>query len=97
VHGRNILKRLEKMEHVFRILLGQGAPSGGQVKIGPSVQIGTYVQEHETLDYERTLIDTVRQAAKLSEDAAVRFLGFCLTPPRCWGIICSHVSRSGNW
>jgi len=60
---------------LFRLILGQETPSGGEIAIGPSVKIGYYAQEHETLDYERTLIETVRQAAPLSEDAAVRFLG----------------------
>ena len=60
---------------LFRLILGQEMPTGGQIKIGPSVKIGAYAQEHETLDYGRTLIDTVRQAARLSEEAAVRFLG----------------------
>ena len=67
---------------LFRLLLSsaglaageQESPSSGQIKIGPSVAIGAYAQEHETLDYGRTLIDTVRRAAKLSEDGAVRFL-----------------------
>jgi ATP-binding cassette subfamily F protein 3 len=60
---------------LFRLILGQETPDGGEIKVGPSVQIGYYAQEHETLDYGRMLIDTVRQAAPLSEDAAVRFLG----------------------
>ncbi len=60
---------------LFRLILGQETASGGEIKIGPSVKVGYYAQEHETLDYERTLIDTVRQAAKLSEEGAVRFLG----------------------
>jgi ATP-binding cassette subfamily F protein 3 len=59
---------------LFRLVLGQETPSDGQIKVGPSVKIGYYAQEHETLDYGRTLIDTVRQAARLSEEAAVRFL-----------------------
>jgi len=59
---------------LFRLILNQETPSGGEIKIGPSVKVGCYAQEHETLDYARTLIDTVRQAAKLSEEAAVRFL-----------------------
>jgi len=59
---------------LFRLILGQEVPSGGRITIGPSVKIGDYAQEHETLDYERTLINTVRQAAKLSEEGAVRFL-----------------------
>jgi ATP-binding cassette subfamily F protein 3 len=60
---------------LFRLILGQEAPSGGHIKIGPSVKIGYYAQEHETLDYGRTLIDTVRQVAAVSETGAVRFLG----------------------
>jgi ATP-binding cassette subfamily F protein 3 len=60
---------------LFRIILGQEAPSGGRVQIGPSVRIGYYAQEHDTLDYAATLIDTVRGAARLSESDAVRFLG----------------------
>ena len=59
---------------LFRLILGQEPPTGGQIGVGPSVKIGYYAQEHETLDYERSLIDTVRQAAALSEEAAVRFL-----------------------
>ena len=60
---------------LFRLILGQETASSGEIKIGPSVKVGYYAQEHETLDYRRTLIDTVRQAAKLSEEGAVRFLG----------------------
>jgi ATP-binding cassette subfamily F protein 3 len=60
---------------LFRLILGGDTPSAGQIKIGPSVEIGTYAQEHETLDYESTLIDTVRQVAAISETGAVRFLG----------------------
>lgn len=59
---------------LFRLILGEDAPSGGEIVIGPGVTIGTYAQEHQTLDYQRTLIDTVRRAAKLSQDGAVRFL-----------------------
>jgi len=60
---------------LFRLILGHELPSGGEIRIGPSVQIGYYAQEHETLNYEWTLIDTIRQAAKLSESNAVRVLG----------------------
>jgi len=75
---------------LFRLILGEGTPSGGQIKIGPSVEIGYYAQEHETLDYGRTLIDTVRQAAKLSEDRAVRFLGrFLFSYEQSRGLVAS--------
>jgi ATP-binding cassette subfamily F protein 3 len=60
---------------LFRLILDQEQPSGGEIKIGPSVKIGYYAQEHDTLHYEWTLIHTVRQAARLSESDAVRFLG----------------------
>ena len=60
---------------LYRLILGQEDPSSGEIKLGPSVKVGFYAQEHETLDYDRTLIDTVRLAAPLSENAAVAFLG----------------------
>jgi ATP-binding cassette subfamily F protein 3 len=71
---------------LFRLILEQERPSGGLIKIGPSVKIGYYAQEHETLDYESTLIDTVRQVATVSETGAVRFLGrflFSYEQARC--------------
>ncbi len=46
----------------------------GRIKIGPSCRIGYYAQENESLTLERTLLETVRDAAPLSEPAAVAFL-----------------------
>lgn len=46
----------------------------GEIKIGPSSQIGYYAQEHETLNQERILLDEIRQTAPLSENVAVSFL-----------------------
>jgi len=60
---------------LYRLILGQDSPTAGEIKLGPSVKVGYYAQEHETLNYDHTLIDTVRLAAPLSEDAAVAFLG----------------------
>ncbi len=59
---------------LFRMILDQEPPSSGGIKIGPSVRIGHYAQQHETLDYDRTLVDTVRLAATVSEQEAMRFL-----------------------
>ncbi len=59
---------------LFRLILGTEQPTEGRIALGPSVTIGYYAQEHETLDYGRTLIDTIRLAAPLSESAAVSFL-----------------------
>lgn len=60
---------------LFRLINGQEQPTGGQLSLGPSVQIGYYAQEHETLDYNRTLIETIRQAVRFTENVAVSFLG----------------------
>lgn len=71
---------------LFRLILGEDAPNDGEIKIGPSVEVGYYAQQHETLDLQRTLIDTVRQAIAYSEGEAVRFLGkFLFTYEQCRG------------
>jgi ATP-binding cassette, subfamily F, member 3 len=60
---------------LLRMILGKETPDSGKIAIGPSVEIGFYAQEHETLDYNRNLIETVRGAAHFTESAAVSFLG----------------------
>ncbi len=60
---------------LFRLILGQDEPSGGGIIVGLNVQIGYYAQEHETLDYDRTLIETIHNAAPFNETYAVNFLG----------------------
>jgi len=73
---------------LFRLILGKEPPSGGEIKIGPSIKVAYYAQEHETLDYGRTLIDTVRRAAPLSEEAAVAFLKkFLFTYEQARGLV----------
>ncbi len=59
---------------LLRLVLGTETPDSGEIKVGPSVKVGYYAQEHETLDPEMTLIDTVRRAGRLSESNAVAFL-----------------------
>lgn len=59
---------------LLKQLLDPDGVSGGQIKLGPSSQIGYYDQEHENLDYERTLIEEIRQTAPLTIEAAVAFL-----------------------
>jgi ATP-binding cassette subfamily F protein 3 len=59
---------------LLKQLLDPEGVSGGQVKLGPSCQIGYYAQEHETLDYEQTLIDAIRQTAPLTQESAVAYL-----------------------
>lgn len=59
---------------LLRMILGNEPSDLGDVILGPSVKVGYYAQEHETLDFNLNLIDTVRYAASLSEQAAVAFL-----------------------
>jgi len=58
----------------IRMVLGQETPDQGEIKIGPSVSIGHYSQEHETLDFEQTLLEAVRYAGRMSESNATAFL-----------------------
>ncbi len=59
---------------LLRLILGLESPDSGEIRVGPSIKVGYYAQEHETLDPDKTLIDTVRRDGKLGESAAVAFL-----------------------
>jgi len=59
---------------LLRLILGREEPTNGEIKIGPSVKVGYYAQEHDTLDFNQTLIDAVRMAGNMSEAHAVSFL-----------------------
>jgi len=60
---------------LLRMILGQDEPTAGEIVVGPSVRVGYYAQQHETLDYSQTLMDTIRRAAPMTEGNAVAFLG----------------------
>jgi len=59
---------------LMRMILGQEQPDSGEIKIGPSISIGHYAQEHETLDFNQTVVDAVRYAGEMSEGRATAFL-----------------------
>ncbi len=59
---------------LLRLILGKEQPTCGEIKVGPSVKVGYYAQEHETLDFNQTLIDAVRMGGTMSESNAVSFL-----------------------
>jgi ATP-binding cassette subfamily F protein 3 len=59
---------------LLRMILGQEQPNAGEIKIGPSISIGHYAQEHETLDFNQTVVDAVRYAGEMSEGRATAFL-----------------------
>jgi ATP-binding cassette subfamily F protein 3 len=49
-------------------------PDGGAIKLGPSVKIGYYAQQHETLHPEWTLTQEIRDARPMYETDAVAIL-----------------------
>ncbi|HUG34892.1 MAG TPA: ABC-F family ATP-binding cassette domain-containing protein [Anaerolineales bacterium] len=59
---------------LLRLILGREQPTSGEIKIGPSVTVGYYAQEHETLDFNQTVIDAVRYGGNISEGRAVSLL-----------------------
>ncbi|MBN2007546.1 MAG: ABC-F family ATP-binding cassette domain-containing protein [Anaerolineae bacterium] len=65
---------------LFRCILGQEEPSSGVIEVGPSVRIGYYAQQHQTLSPARTLIEEIWDAKSMSEHAAVNILRRFLFP-----------------
>jgi ATP-binding cassette subfamily F protein 3 len=59
---------------LLRTITGQVPPDAGEVRLGPSVQLGYYAQEHETLNVGQTLMQAVRGAAFITEEGAISFL-----------------------
>ncbi len=59
---------------LLRTITGQVPPDAGEVRLGPSVQLGYYAQEHETLNADQTLMQAVRGAAFITEEGAISFL-----------------------
>ena len=59
---------------LFKLLLDPESASACEVKVGPSIHIGYYAQEQETLDPSQDLIGCIRAAAPLTREAAVAFL-----------------------
>lgn len=59
---------------LLRLILGQEQPDSGEIKMGPSVHVGYYAQEHETLDPDQTVIDAIRFTGNISESKAVAML-----------------------
>lgn len=61
---------------LFRLILGELEPLEGEVKIGPSVRVGYYAQEHQTLApwLNRTAMDLVRNVRPSSEESAIAVL-----------------------
>ena len=61
---------------LLKLILGQLQPLAGDIVLGPSVRIGFYSQEHQTLAgwLAQTPLDLVRNMQNSSESKAVNFL-----------------------
>ncbi len=60
---------------LFRLIAGDLQPSSGEVWIGPSIAPGFYTQEHQSLDMDKTLAQTIRDLKPMYEQQAYGFLG----------------------
>ncbi|HVU67772.1 MAG TPA: ABC-F family ATP-binding cassette domain-containing protein [Ktedonobacteraceae bacterium] len=60
---------------LLRTIIGEIPPLGGSVSLGHNVRIGYYSQTHAGLNFERTVIDEIRNISPLSEEGARSFLG----------------------
>jgi ATPase subunit of ABC transporter with duplicated ATPase domains len=63
---------------LLRIIMGQLEPLRGQVRLGPSVQVGYYSQEQEGLDDESDPFTEIRRVAPLGDTEARNFLHYFL-------------------
>jgi ATP-binding cassette subfamily F protein 3 len=69
---------------LLKMILDEVPIDHGEIIVGPSIVIGYYAQQHETLDRDQTLIDLIRHAKECSEGAAVAFLlKFLFTYEQC--------------
>jgi ATP-binding cassette subfamily F protein 3 len=59
---------------LLRLILNLETQDFGEIIIGPSVKIGYYAQEHETLDFSQTPLEVVRRTGNLTESNAIAFL-----------------------
>lgn len=59
---------------LLRLIAGQLPPTVGHVRLGANIRLGLLAQEQETLDPERTVLETVLHAAPMSETEARTFL-----------------------
>jgi ATP-binding cassette subfamily F protein 3 len=60
---------------LFRCLLGEEAPTSGQVVVGPSTTLGYYAQEHQTLDLESTLAQEITRGRWMNDRDMYGLLG----------------------
>jgi ATP-binding cassette subfamily F protein 3 len=59
---------------LLKTVVGELEPTEGEVWMGPSIRVGYLAQDHETLDPERSPLETVRAARPGTEGEAVSLL-----------------------
>ena len=57
-----------------KLILGEIEADSGEIYLGPSVKIGYYAQEFETLDFTPTLLEAICRAGNFSESRGVAFM-----------------------
>jgi len=65
---------------LLRMILGMLEPDDGTIWVGPSIHLGYYAQQHETLDMTQTPIEALRALRPMYEGEAVAKLGRFLIP-----------------
>jgi len=63
---------------LLRLIEGRLQPSAGQVHVGAGARLGVMAQEHETLDPDLTVLETVLRERPMSEQDARSFLPYFL-------------------
>jgi len=65
---------------LLKLMLGLLEPDSGEVWVGPSIKLGRYAQEHESLNLALTPVESVREVKPMFEGEAVSQLGRFLLP-----------------
>ncbi|HQW52240.1 MAG TPA: ABC-F family ATP-binding cassette domain-containing protein, partial [Tepidiformaceae bacterium] len=65
---------------LLKLILGQLPADAGEVWTGPSISMGYYSQEHETLNFNQTPVEALREAKPMYEGEAVAQLQRFLLP-----------------
>jgi ATP-binding cassette, subfamily F, member 3 len=69
---------------LLKLIMGELPVDGGEIWVGPSIQLGYYSQQHETLDQRQTPIEALRDVRPMYEGEAVAKLGrFLITYASC--------------
>jgi ATP-binding cassette subfamily F protein 3 len=63
---------------LLRLIAGRLTPTSGELRLGANIRLGVMAQEQETLDIQRTVLETVLYERPMSETEARNFLHFFL-------------------